>query len=169
MPGSLNPSSPDEAAHAHRQWVEAEAAPGPAQSQATSEPPGSFTRVTIGHIKPAILKQMAEEVKRPHTARTLAHLYHFYLHGERGNRRPGSGSESEGGSKTATSRTKAAQAPQVRLQYTTWVLGATTLYGQRACRAAAAGWGCNLAPGMRMGDWHARGQLEAVACWVCMQ
>ena len=88
--------------------MEGEAAPGPAQSQATSEPAASFTRVTIGQLKPAILKQMAEEVKKPHIARTLAHLYHYYLHGERGNRRPGSGSESEGGTKTGTSRGRAA-------------------------------------------------------------
>ena len=88
--------------------MEGEAAPGPAQSQATSESAASFTRVTIGQLKPAILKQMAEEVKKSHIARTLAHLYHYYLHGERGNRRPGSGSESEGGTKAGTSRGKAA-------------------------------------------------------------
>lgn len=44
--------------------------------------------------------------------RTLAHLYHFYLHGERGNRGPGSGSESDGGTKTGNSRAQPA-APKV--------------------------------------------------------
>ena len=47
--------------------------------------------------------------------RTLAHLYHFYLHGERGNRGPGSGSESEGGTKTGNTRAQPA-APKVSVR-----------------------------------------------------
>ena len=52
--------------------------------------------------------QIAEEVRRQQLPRTLAHLYHFYLHGERGNRRPGSGSESDGGTRTGNSRAQPA-------------------------------------------------------------
>lgn len=45
-----------------------------------------FTRVIIGDLKPAILQQLANDVGGAQICRELAHVYHYYLHGEDGNR-----------------------------------------------------------------------------------
>lgn len=47
----------------------------------------SFTRVIIGDLKPEILRQMVGDGEQgPAICQELAHLYHYYLHGETGNR-----------------------------------------------------------------------------------
>lgn len=59
-----------------RDWVRAEAAAGDAES---------FTRVIVGDLKPDVLQQLAHDDQGLHICRELAHLYHYYLHGEAGN------------------------------------------------------------------------------------
>jgi structural maintenance of chromosomes flexible hinge domain-containing protein 1 len=46
----------------------------------------SFTRVIIGDLKPDILQQLANDAGGAQICRELAHVYHYYLHGEAGNR-----------------------------------------------------------------------------------
>lgn len=48
----------------------------------------SFTRVVIGDLKPDILQQLADDTGGAHICKELAHVYHYYLHGEGGNRVP---------------------------------------------------------------------------------
>jgi hypothetical protein len=45
----------------------------------------SFTRVVIGDLKPDVLAQLQDEAGAQALLRDLAHLYHYYLHGARGN------------------------------------------------------------------------------------
>ncbi len=45
-----------------------------------------FTRVIIGDLKPDILQQLADDAGGAQICRELAHVYHYYLHGEGGNR-----------------------------------------------------------------------------------
>ena len=45
----------------------------------------SFTRVVIGQLKPDILRQVAEDARGQKLCRALAHLYHYYLHGQEGH------------------------------------------------------------------------------------
>lgn len=47
---------------------------------------GAFTRVIIGDLKPEILQQLTADFDGGQLCRELAHLYHYYLHGEKGNR-----------------------------------------------------------------------------------
>lgn len=60
-------------------------AESPQDSQAP--PPGSsFTRVVIADLKPEVLQQISDADRYATVCRDLAHLYHYYLHGEHGNR-----------------------------------------------------------------------------------
>ena len=45
---------------------------------------GSFTRVVIGDLKPEVLGAIAEDGGLS-VLRDLAHLYHYYIHGPKGN------------------------------------------------------------------------------------
>ena len=45
-----------------------------------------FTRVIIGELKAEVVRQLAEEAGVRQLCRSLAHLYHYYLHGDPGNR-----------------------------------------------------------------------------------
>ena len=103
-----------------RAWVAAEQ--GEDDSGAGS---GSFTRVVIGDLKPDVLRQLMDDEEgtrigqvsvggcnaRPLSpppprrttsrslhvcAQELAHLYHYYLHGEQGNREGSGGGAREG-------------------------------------------------------------------------
>lgn len=51
----------------------------------TSSAAGSFTRVLIYDLKPDVLGQLTDEAEGQAVLRDLAHLYHYYLHGARGN------------------------------------------------------------------------------------
>lgn len=46
----------------------------------------SFTRVVIADLKPEVLQQISDSARYETVCRDLAHLYHYYLHGEHGNR-----------------------------------------------------------------------------------
>ncbi len=46
----------------------------------------SFTRVIIGELKPSSLAVVLQEEKGQELCRELAHVYHYYIHGEHGNR-----------------------------------------------------------------------------------
>ncbi len=76
-------------------WVAAEV-----DADAVEEGIGnSFTRVTIGQLKPTILRQIADEAAMQQLRRDLSHLYHYYLHGPQGSRSPGqTGSQPRDGS-----------------------------------------------------------------------
>jgi hypothetical protein len=45
----------------------------------------SFTRVLVYDLKGEVLDQLCDEDRGASILRDLAHLYHYYLHGERGN------------------------------------------------------------------------------------
>ena len=45
----------------------------------------SFTRVIVADLKPEVLQQIAAVDKYEQVCRDLAHLYHYYLHGQHGN------------------------------------------------------------------------------------
>lgn len=45
---------------------------------------GSFTRVVIGDLKPEVLSAISEDGGLS-VLRDLAHLYHYYIHGPKGN------------------------------------------------------------------------------------
>jgi hypothetical protein len=69
-----------------RDWVRAECGAGEE----------AFTRVVIGDLKPDVLQQLAADEAGGHLCSELAHLYHYYLHGEGGNR-AGAGAGAAGG------------------------------------------------------------------------
>ncbi|PRW58303.1 Structural maintenance of chromosomes flexible hinge domain-containing 1 [Chlorella sorokiniana] len=75
-----------------RAWVAAEGEPdGGALGDAlggdgTAGTGPSFTRVVIGDLKPDVLRQIMDGEQGGHVCQELAHLYHYYLHGEQGNR-----------------------------------------------------------------------------------
>ncbi len=50
-----------------------------------SAAPGSFTRVLIYDLKPEVLAELCDEDDGASILRDLAHLYHYYLHGAKGN------------------------------------------------------------------------------------
>ena len=94
MPGDASTLSANEAhfpvAHA---WVASERQQSPSQAdkvvdsqQAQPQLEGhSFTRVIIADLKPEVLEQIADADRYEQVCRDLAHLYHYYLHGEHGN------------------------------------------------------------------------------------
>lgn len=45
----------------------------------------SFTRVLVYDLKDEVLEQLSDEDQGATILRDLAHLYHYYLHGENGN------------------------------------------------------------------------------------
>lgn len=45
----------------------------------------SFTRVVVGDLKPDVLAALADEDAALGVLRDLAHLYHYYTHGPKGN------------------------------------------------------------------------------------
>jgi hypothetical protein len=49
-----------------------------------SDGAASFTRVLIGNLRPEVLSQLQEE-GASQLLKDLAHLYHYYLHGVKGN------------------------------------------------------------------------------------
>lgn len=57
-----------------------------AAMQVPSSESASFTRVVIGQLKSDILRQISEDLRGQKLCRALAHLYHYYLHGEEGSR-----------------------------------------------------------------------------------
>ncbi|KAL4443930.1 hypothetical protein ABPG75_011667 [Micractinium tetrahymenae] len=74
---------------AARSWVagEGEAEDGGEGGAGGAGP--SFTRVVIGDLKPDVLRQIMDDEAGSHICQELAHLYHYYLHGEQGNRAAG--------------------------------------------------------------------------------
>ncbi len=93
LPGDASTLSPTEvifpAAH---EWVANERQPSPSQvadrvadSQQSTAAGHSFTRVVIADLKPEVLQQIADSDRYEQVCRDLAHLYHYYLHGEYGN------------------------------------------------------------------------------------
>ncbi len=95
LPGDASTLSPTEAMFkAAHEWVAgelqqptAQAADRVADSQQLQAAPAdhSFTRVVIADLKPEVLQQIADSDKYEQVCRDLAHLYHYYLHGEYGN------------------------------------------------------------------------------------
>jgi structural maintenance of chromosomes flexible hinge domain-containing protein 1 len=67
----------EQAFPAAREWVRAEVEPGEE----------SFTRVIIGDLKADVIDQLVSDDEGAHICTELAHLYHYYLHGENGNRK----------------------------------------------------------------------------------
>jgi hypothetical protein len=45
----------------------------------------SFTRVLVYDLKDEVLEQLSDADRGATILRDLAHLYHYYLHGENGN------------------------------------------------------------------------------------
>lgn len=45
----------------------------------------SFNRVLVYDLKDEVLEQLSDEDRGATILRDLAHLYHYYLHGEKGN------------------------------------------------------------------------------------
>jgi hypothetical protein len=45
----------------------------------------SFTRVLVYDLKDEVLEQLSDGDRGATILRDLAHLYHYYLHGEQGN------------------------------------------------------------------------------------
>ena len=56
--------------------------------QLSQAPPqgNSFTRVVVADLRPEVLQQISDSEQYETVCRDLAHLYHYYLHGEQGNR-----------------------------------------------------------------------------------
>eukprot|EP00887_Chlorella_sp_A99_P005757 scaffold1.g5757.t1 len=78
-PGDASTLAPHEQPFAAtRAWVAGEAD--------VSSAGGSFTRVVVGDLKPDVLRQIMDDEKGAVICQELAHLYHYYLHGEQGNR-----------------------------------------------------------------------------------
>jgi hypothetical protein len=46
---------------------------------------GSFTRVVVGDLKPDALAALSDDESAMGVLRDLAHLYHYYIHGPKGN------------------------------------------------------------------------------------
>ena len=67
-------------------WVAGEAA-------APSSTASSFTRVTVGALKPAALAALAADRGGHSLCAALAHIYHYYLHGPAGRGKEGEGGE----------------------------------------------------------------------------
>ena len=42
--------------------------------------------MVVGNIKPEILQEMADDADGKTLCSQLAHIYHYYLHGQRGSR-----------------------------------------------------------------------------------
>ena len=93
LPGDPSTLSAAEAQFAApQQWVADETQQPsiqPSDNVADSQQSGSaglsFTRVVIADLKPEVLQQIADPAKYEQVCRDLAHLYHYYLHGEHGN------------------------------------------------------------------------------------
>lgn len=93
QPGDASTLSPTEAMFpAAHDWVANEVRPAQAadrvvDSQQPQPAPSdhSFTRVVIADLKPEVLQQIADADRYEQVCRDLAHLYHYYLHGEYGN------------------------------------------------------------------------------------
>lgn len=56
-------------------------------------PTSGFTRVMIGDLKPQILRQLADDQGGAKICTELAHLYHYYIHGQDGNNRTNNDTE----------------------------------------------------------------------------
>lgn len=70
-----------------RQWVSSETQnTGEGHDRPADASGGSFTRVLVCDLKSHILDQVCDETQGQYICRELAHLYHYYLHGEHGNR-----------------------------------------------------------------------------------
>ena len=63
-------------------WLAEEAAAAPGGGDGGA---GGFTRVVVGDLKPDALAALADEGAALGVLRDLAHLYHYYLHGPKGN------------------------------------------------------------------------------------
>lgn len=94
MPGDAATLSPFEAQFpVAQEWVASEQHPSPSQGervadsqQAHPSPQGhSFTRVVVADLKPEVLQQITDVDRYEQVCRDLAHLYHYYLHGQHGN------------------------------------------------------------------------------------
>jgi hypothetical protein len=55
----------------------------PAEPSAPASP--GFTRVVVGDLKPDVLAALSDDEGALGVLRDLAHLYHYYIHGPRGN------------------------------------------------------------------------------------
>lgn len=64
-----------------RKWVDAE----------LMDKASSFTRVIVGNVKSDIIDLISDDNDGSHVCTELAHLYHYYLHGDLGNRLPNTG------------------------------------------------------------------------------
>lgn len=95
---ATNLSSTEQLFPACADWVATELPQRPhanaTSSQAVAESPqlshaqtqgNSFTRVVVADLRPEVLQQISDSEQYETVCRDLAHLYHYYLHGERGN------------------------------------------------------------------------------------
>ena len=95
LPGDASTLTPTETLFptAH-EWVASERQQSPSQgvdkvADSQQPPPAvpghSFTRVVVADLKAEVLEQIADANRYEQVCRDLAHLYHYYLHGEYGN------------------------------------------------------------------------------------
>ena len=94
MPGDASTLSPIEAQFpVAQEWVASEQQQFPSQGERIADSQQthpsfegpSFTRVIVADLKPEVLQQITDTDRYEQVCRDLAHLYHYYLHGQYGN------------------------------------------------------------------------------------
>lgn len=94
MPGDATTLSPIETQFpVAQQWVAAEQQHPLSQEERVADSQQthpsaechSFTRVIVADLKPEVLQQITDTDRYEQVCRDLAHLYHYYLHGQYGN------------------------------------------------------------------------------------
>jgi hypothetical protein len=103
---------------------------------APADPRRSFTRVLMSDLAPAVFDALAAEGGAASVCRELAHIYHYYVHGEGGNNREAgaaSGAAASAAASAAALRCAAALLPRIVVEE--WRGGARVF--RRSLRAVA--------------------------------
>lgn len=110
-PGDVSTLTPIETAFEQlaRSWVAAEADTDKPSEDGGGSGGGSFTRIMVGQVKQSVLRQIADDAGMQQVCRDLSHLYHYYLHGPKGNR----GSASGGGGGGSSSPARDGSQPEI--------------------------------------------------------
>ena len=94
IPGDASTLNPVEAQFpVAKDWVASELQQFPSQEERVADSQQShpsskghsFTRVIVADLKPEVLQQITDTDRYEQVCRDLAHLYHYYLHGQYGN------------------------------------------------------------------------------------